>query len=172
MNYSRNDLTELEAISNQMRNAVYHLMRFMKVNNIGSEEIKSKLRRMGANIAKTFINHWKPVNKVDSENLKDFIATVYKKILNSSIMIEIREEEKMIKVTDKNCALCKYHYEDIEVAGCEIVLGFVSEIIDQINKESIYKDIIYLEPIEVLESMTYGDNSCIHIFKFQIGGTK
>ncbi len=169
MNYSRTDLVEIQAVSNQMRNAIYHLARFMKDNSIEHLEIKKRLRRMGVNIAKTFNKYWKPINQVNLDNLKDFITTLYRKVLNSSISIDIEENDHLVKIIDKNCALCKYHYEDLEIAGCEILLGFVSELISQVNINSPQKSSIFLIPIDVIESTSYGNSSCIQLFKYQEG---
>ena len=52
MNYSRNELVKSEATVNQMRNSIYILQRFMKVN--GLTEIKQRLKRMG----QLKCNHW------------------------------------------------------------------------------------------------------------------
>jgi len=79
------------------------------------------------------------------------------------------EAEKIIKVRDYNCALCKYHYEDIEIAGCEILLGLVSELINHINKESYNSTPFLLNPYEVIESRAYGNKLCIQTFKYKIG---
>ncbi|MHA1689919.1 MAG: hypothetical protein ACTSYC_11130 [Promethearchaeota archaeon] len=167
MNYSREELIEIQAVSNQMRNAVYHLMRFMKDNGLNDAEIIKRLRNMGRNIAKTFSKYWAPVSSIDLRNLKDFIATAYKKILNSSVTINIINLEREIEIIDKNCALCKYHYEDIEVAGCEIILGFISELVDQINSRNIKNRSLKLVPESVRESQAYGNASCIQVFKYQ-----
>jgi predicted hydrocarbon binding protein len=168
MNYSREDLIQSEATMNQMRNIVYHLARFMDKN--GVQDLKELLRRMGKNIAKTYVKYWKPTSVVNNSNLKDVITTIYQKILNSYISIEIDDIDKFIIVKDTKCALCKYHYEDIEIAGCEIILAMVSEFISLMNSNSKDPFKIYLEPHEVKESRSYGDSSCIHIYKYKIGG--
>ena len=166
MNYSRADLTQTDATMNQMRNAVYELARFMEKN--GMADLKVKLRKMGENIARTYIRYWKPTDQVKNSNLKDVITTIYQKILNSSVSIEIVDAEKLVKVQDYKCALCKYQYDDVEIAGCEIILGMVSEIINLINKE--FKDVssVFIEPFEVAESRAYGNKVCIQVYK--IGG--
>ncbi|MFX1320338.1 MAG: hypothetical protein ACFFAQ_01725 [Promethearchaeota archaeon] len=168
MNYTREELIQSEATMNQMRNAIYHLARFMDKN--GVSDIKERLRRMGKSIARTYVNHWKPTHIVNISNLKDFITTIYQKVLGSYISIEINESEKLVIVRDSKCSLCKYHYEDIEVAGCEIVIGMVSELITQINSISKDSSSVFLEPFEVKESRTYGNKTCIQIYKYQIGG--
>ncbi|MFX1377863.1 MAG: hypothetical protein ACFFA4_02115 [Promethearchaeota archaeon] len=167
MNFSRKELIETEAFMNQMRNAVFHLARLMQKNEIDNP--KERLRRMGQNIAKTYINYWKPTDNLSLTNLKDAITTIYQKVLNSTVSIEINEAEKIIKVRDYNCALCKYHYEDIEIAGCEILLGLVSELINHINKESYNSTPFLLNPYEVTESRAYGNKLCIQTFKYKIG---
>ena len=167
MNYSRKELVETDATMNQMRNSVHILANFMEKN--GVLDLKEKLRQMGRNIAKTYIRYWKPTNFVTNSNLKDVIATIYQKILNSSTSIEIDDVENLIKVQDYRCALCKYHYDDIEIAGCEITLGMISEIISLINKESSDPTSIILEPYEVKESRAFGNKTCIQLYKYKTG---
>jgi hypothetical protein len=166
MNFSRKELIETEATMNQMRNAVFHLARLMEKNGI--ENSKERLRKMGQNIAKTYINYWKPTEAISLSNLKDAITTIYQKVLNSSVSIEINENERLIKVRDYNCALCKYHYEDIKIAGCEILLGLVSELITLINKETSNTAQLLLNPYEVSESRAYGNKTCIQLFEYKM----
>ena len=167
MNYSRADLTQTDATMNQMRNAVYELARFMKKN--GMADLKVKLRKMGKNIARTYIRYWKPTDQVKDSNLKDVITTIYQKILKSSVSIETIEVGNLIKVQDYKCALCKYQYDDIEIAGCEIILGMVSEIINLINGEVKDNSSVFIEPFEVAESRAYGNKVCIQVYKYKIG---
>ena len=134
----------------------------------GINDSKGNLRRMGQNIAKTYINYWKPVNIVTINNVKDVISTIYQKVLNSVVSIDINESEREIKVQDYKCALCKYRYSDVEIAGCEILLGFISEFISLINKESYEHSSITLKPYKVYESKAYGNKSCIQIFKYKV----
>ncbi|MFW9875666.1 MAG: hypothetical protein ACFFG0_21390 [Candidatus Thorarchaeota archaeon] len=126
-------------------------------------DLKEKLRKMGQNVAKTFIKYWNPIDTVNISNLKDVIITIYQKILNSSPSIEINDTKKLVKVQDSNCALCKYHYNEIEIAGCEIILGMVSEIISLISNSLV------LEPHEVTESRAYGNKICIQVYKYKMG---
>ena len=164
MNYSRKDLTQTEATMNQMRNSVYELTRFMKKNGI--LDLKSTLRRMGQNLARTYIHYWKPTDTVKITNLKDVITTIYQKILNSSISIEINDTESMVKVQDYKCALCKYQYDDIDIAGCEIILGMVSEFVSLISRESLGSSSIFLKPYNVEESRVFGNKACIQLYKY------
>ena len=168
MNFSRKDLVKTDATMNQMRNSIHILANFMEKN--GVSDLKEKLRKMGQNIAKTYMRYWKPTDSVNISNLKDVITTIYQKILNSSPSIELNDTDNMVKVRDHNCALCKYQYDDIEIAGCEIILGMVSEIISLINKESNGISTVIIEPHEVTESRTYGNKTCIQVYKYRIGG--
>ena len=167
MNFTRKELVKTEATMNQMRNAIFHLARLMEKNAI--QDPKKHLRRMGQNIARTYISYWKPTDVINLANLKDVITTIYQKILNSAISIQINEIEKEIIVQDYRCALCKYHYEDVELAGCEILLGLVSEFITIISNESYEPLSIFIEPYEVIESRAYGHKKCIQVFKYRIG---
>jgi predicted hydrocarbon binding protein len=163
MNYTKADMLQAEATMNQMRNAIYHLARFME--KFSKKDIAERLRRMGQNIAKTLFNYWKPVNIVTISNLKDVVSTIYQKILFSSVAVEIRDD--ILRVKDNDCAFCKYHYEDINIAGCEILLGFVSEFISLISKRSKDLSSIYLDPYNVEMSKSYGDSYCVQTFKIK-----
>jgi predicted hydrocarbon binding protein len=168
MNYSIEDLIQSEATMNQMRNYIYQLVRFMEKN--GVKDLKERLRRMGKNIAKTYAKYWKPTQVVNISNLKDVITTIYQKVLNSYVSIEVDDIGKFIIIKDSKCPLCKYHYEDVEIAGCEIIIGMVSELISLMNSGSIDPSGVSLEPFDVKESRSYGNNSCTHIYKYRIGG--
>lgn len=168
MNYTKGEVILAEATMNQLRNSIYHLARFMEKN--GKADLTERLRRMGRNMAKTFINYWKPTDLITTENIKDVLTTIYKKIVNSVISIEMNQNDNTIIVKDQKCALCKYHYEDINIAGCEILLGLVSEIIYLVNEQSSNPSMIKLEPYKVVESRAYGNPLCIQIYKFKIGG--
>jgi hypothetical protein len=137
------------------------------MKNNGVHDVKNKLRKMGQNIAKTYVRYWKPTVSIDFSNIKDVITTIYQKILNSAVSIEINNEENIIKVQDYKCALCKYQYDDIEIAGCEIILGLVSEIIFNISKESKEPSSLFLEPFKVEESRIYGNKACIQLYKYK-----
>ncbi len=165
MNLTRDDLIQSDATMNQMRNMVYHLQRFMKIN--GVSETRENLRRMGRNIARTYIKYWKPIDNINLSNVRDVITTIYKNILNSSVSIEIDKLNKTITVQDNDCSLCKYHINNIDVAGCEIIAAMTSEIITRINKE---KSSLILKPLNILESRTFGHKSCIQSFKYEEGG--
>ena len=167
MNYSRKELMDTEITMNQMRNSLYNLVRFMEKN--GKKDLKEKIRRMGQNIARTYIRYWKPSDVVTITNLKDVITTIYQKVLNSTISIEMNDLEKQLIVQDDKCALCKYQYDDLKIAGCEILIGMVSEFVSLISKESTDPSSIVLEPIEVRESRTHGNKSCIQIYKYKRG---
>ncbi|MFX0163995.1 MAG: hypothetical protein ACFE9V_01610 [Candidatus Hodarchaeota archaeon] len=167
MNFSRKDLVQTDATMNQMRNSIHILATFMERN--GLTDLKERLRKMGKNIAKTYMKYWKPTDTVNVSNLKDVITTIYQKVLNSSPSIELSEAENIVRVRDSNCALCKYHYDEIEIAGCEIILGMVSEIISHISRESKGISSLVFKPQEVIESRAYGNKTCIQVYKYKIG---
>jgi hypothetical protein len=168
MNYTREELVQSEATMNQLRNAVYHLERFMKLNDV--KDIRTKLRRMGKNIAQTYIKYWKPIDSVNLTNIKDVLATLYKNILNSGVSVELDKLQNSIIVKDSNCALCKYHFDDINEAGCEITIAMMAEIISIINQDSNSTPEFSIEPFEVSESRSLGNKTCIHHYKYNIGG--
>ena len=71
MTYSRSDLLLADATMNQLRNAIYHLGRFLNKNGI--DDLKVRFREMGKNIAKTYYKHWNPIEEVTLTNIKDLI---------------------------------------------------------------------------------------------------
>jgi hypothetical protein len=168
MNYSRNELVQSEATLNQLRNAIYELERFMKLNGI--KDIRNRLRRMGKNIAQTYMDYWKLIDFVNLDNIKDVLATLYKSVLNSSVSIELDNLKQTIIVKDNDCALCKYHFEDINEAGCEIILSMMVEFVSLINNESKTSSTFTIQPIEVSESRSLGNKTCIHRYKYKVGG--
>ena len=93
---------------------------------------------------------------------------IYKNILNSTVSIEINPNSSTISVKDNDCALCKYHFEDIEVAGCEIIASMIAEFVNLINAQSGTS--LSLEPINIKESRALGNKSCIHVYKYLEGG--
>ena len=165
MNYSRADLVQTNATMNQLRNAIYHLQRFMKRN--GVTEVRRRLRRMGKNIAHTYLKSWKPIEKVDLANVKDVLATIYKNVLDSTISIELDSLNKKIIIQDNDCALCKYHFSDIDVAGCEIIGSMVAEFVKIINSNG---NGFQIEIEEIKESKVMGHASCIQIYTYNEGG--
>ena len=85
-------------------------------------------------------------------------------------LIDINEKDNQITVKDNKCPLCKYKFEDINVAGCEILIAIVSEMVTLISKESKDKDSLFLEALEVKESKALGQNVCTQVYKYKIGG--
>jgi len=168
MNYTRHDLIQTNATMNQMRNAIYHLARFMKKN--GVKKIEKRLRRMGTNMAATMFNYWKPIDIVDISNIKDVIMTIYQKILNSTVQIELNEDTRLITIKDYKCALCKYKYDDLDISGCEILIALIAEYINLISKNSPSGSSITVEPLSVLESKSYGDQLCSIQLKYKLRG--
>jgi hypothetical protein len=168
MNYTRKDLIQTEAAMNQMRNSVYFLARFMEKN--GVTDTIERMRRIGRNIARTFVKYWQPnVHNININNVKDVMTTIYQKILNSTISIEMNGVDKLIIVKDNNCSLCRYRYSDVEISGCEIIMGMVSEIVNLVNKNSRDDSSIFLEPYKIVESRAYGNNTCIQTYKYIVG---
>ena len=169
MEINRSHLFHADSTMNQLRNAVFYLARLMEKKGKKSDT-NERLRNMGRNIAKTFINYWKPIEIVTTSNLRDVLKTVYRTILSSSISIDVDSTKKLIIVRDYKCPLCRYPYEDIAIAGCEIILGMIPEFISLINKESNDSSAVFLEPFEVKESRSLGHDICIQVFKYKIGG--
>jgi len=171
MNYTREELLSAEATMNQMRNAINHLIRFMEKNKLKDKKKRKRLREMGKNMGRTYVRYWKPTEKINLTNIKDVLATIYQNIVNSSISVELNEANQTLIVIDSKCSLCKYEFEDIHLAGCEIILAMVAEMVTQISKESKDPNALSLEPVEVAESRGLGHSHCKQIYKYKRGGT-
>ncbi|MHA1776331.1 MAG: hypothetical protein ACTSWC_06125 [Promethearchaeota archaeon] len=152
-NLTRKSLITPKMGFNQMRNALYWLQRIMKQFDLSEEEIFHRLKSMGANIGATFFQELSP----NSSNLPNLVKELYKITLNSKV--SVLQNENKLYVEDKNCALCKYKYEDIQIPGCNISVGMIQEILER----SGYKVISG----EVIESKALGNKSCIHEFQIE-----
>ncbi len=140
----RKVLMEKQAPFNQMRNILFHTARYFKSRKV--QDIPARFRVIGANIAKTFHTFWQP----PGGDLEEKIRETYSFIFNSKVTVE-RLGDGRIRVVDKKCRFCKYTYDDINHAGCELVLGIVAEFLN-------------LEPVEVEESKTLGGKTCTHLY--------
>ncbi|MHA1146911.1 MAG: hypothetical protein ACTSR8_01560 [Promethearchaeota archaeon] len=166
-NYTREELLDAEATMNQMRNAINHLVRFMDKNKVKNK--KERLRRMGKNMGATYARYWKPTEVITENNIRDVIATIYQTIFNSNVSVEIDANQKLILVKDYKCALCKYQYNDIDVAGCEIIIAMVAELVSKTSAKS-EKESLFLDPLDVKESKALGHRLCMQIYKYRSGG--
>lgn len=143
---------------NQMRNALYWLQRIMKQFDLTEEEIFRRLKSMGSNIGATFFMQIEPI----SDNLTDLVKELYKITLNSKV--NVFQQDNNLYVEDKNCALCKYKYDDVHIPGCNISVAMIQEMLER----SGYK----IKSGEVIESKALGNKTCIHEFKLAQEGEK
>ncbi|MCK4237572.1 MAG: hypothetical protein KAX33_00510 [Candidatus Lokiarchaeota archaeon] len=162
MNYTRSDLVLADAAMNQMRNAIYHLIRFMKRENI--KDINMRLQRIGKNIASTYGRYWLPNSALTKENLVIILKDIYSTIFKSKISIEVNFEKKILKILDNKCSLCKYNYPDIDVPGCEVLQGFLPNFINILNTKYPNEKIISVKRKEVSRSRAIGDSQCVQEF--------
>ena len=151
---SRSELINKTAVMNQMRNAVYHLMRFLKSKNV--KDMKSELLEMGRNLGSSYFKAW----NISQTRLENDLKIIYETTIHSKISIRFLENNQMVEITDEKCPLCKYKYEDIDTAGCFVIMGMV---------ESIMKELGYkiFEALNVSESKTNGDSVCRHLYKLK-----
>ena len=158
-NFTRADLLRYTATMNQMRNAVYHLVRRMTAKNI--QNMDDKLQAMGRRIAVDFARAWAPETHI----FEKFVKETYFGVLRSKVKIEIDAPTKTIKVTDEKCPHCKYRYEDITVAGCNIVTGFMEAYTHELKVAG--KINFELKTLGVAESRMYGDEKCVHMYRLE-----
>lgn len=151
--HTRKALAEKKMGFNQMRNALYWLQRVMKRFDLKDEEIFGKLKEMGTNIGASYFS----AISLEGDNIVSLLKELYKKTLNSKV--SVFEKENRIYVEDKNCALCKYQYEDVHIPGCNISVSMIYEILVRSGHE--------IESAEVIESRAIGNKTCIHEFKIK-----
>lgn len=150
-NYTIKDLTSETSAMNQMRNVVYHLIRFLQDKNLSNEEIRHRLKRMGKNIGDTQSRLY----DFSYDSVESLIRRIYRVILGSKV--EVIRENKIYVVEDKDCCLCKYHRVDISVPCDTLIPAMVSEILKYNNVKSI--------DAYVFTSESLGDISCIHKYE-------
>ncbi|MHA1819252.1 MAG: hypothetical protein ACTSU2_13420 [Promethearchaeota archaeon] len=150
-NYTREDLLSKTATINQLRNCVYHFIKFMQSNNV--KDIKNRLRKMGTNIAKTEI----PLYKIRSNDPISLLRLIYSQIMNSKVEIN-KEGDNLYIVEDTKCPLCKYNREDISDAPDEIIVGMVQEFL----KDNGFK----VKDFGVKDSRSLGAVTCVHFYEF------
>jgi hypothetical protein len=133
---------------NQMRNSLYWLQRYMKGHNLSSEALAKRFLQMGKNIGASFAMEIIP----ESKELKSLLKELYKMTVNSKV--KVNQEGDLFTVHDPNCALCKYQYDDINLAGCTIEVGMIYAILTSFG----YK----LSKYDVIGSKVHGDKFCSH----------
>ncbi len=146
--FSRNSLISQKMGFNQMRNSIYWLQRYMKQFKLSHNDLELRFLDMGKNIGASFVKEIVPKSK----ELKDLFRELYNVTLNSKV--KVAQEGNVYTIQDSKCALCKYQYDDIELAGCTIEIGMIAEILQRLGYQVIEKTII--------ESKAYGHKVCIH----------
>ncbi|MHA1230700.1 MAG: hypothetical protein ACTSRP_09630 [Candidatus Helarchaeota archaeon] len=129
-NQERIELFNKKAKVNQIRNGIYSFISFFR-NELGksTDETRDILHEMGRNIAKSFKNYWEPEN---TEPLK-MMREIYRVVFKSSA--KVREKDGYIVVVNRGCPFCKYP-RDADLAGCEIIVGFIEEFFNLMSNKS------------------------------------
>lgn len=149
-NYSRQDLTKKTATVNQMRNIVYHLMKYMEEKGDDDKKILQKLKRMGKNIAATE----NTLIALSENDPQKFIKKIYNDILGSKVLITVSNDSKTLTIDDKKCAMCKYHRKDIKIAPCELITSMVMNL--------MILNGFKIKNVSVTQSKSLGDLTCNH----------
>jgi predicted hydrocarbon binding protein len=136
---------------NQLRNSVYFLQRYMKQHNFSTADIIDRYNRMGKNIGHTIARelHQKPTDPME------LLTSLYDFILYSKV--KITKNQNLLCVEDPSCALCKYKYPDIDVPGCNVAIGMMTEILSQYGY-SVTKSVVE-------KSKAWGDSVCMHTYE-------
>ena len=152
-NYTRGELANKTATMNQMRNNLFHFLRYLISKGFTNSQIQQRLERMGRNIAKTVLEE----KEFSGDTMEEKIASIYLEMFGSKI--EITRDSDQFIIEDKKCSLCKYKREILSVAPCEVISSFVAEIFS--NSEQTIK-----KPV-VTKSVALGDISCVHTYDLQ-----
>ncbi|MHA1732870.1 MAG: hypothetical protein ACTSU5_13070 [Promethearchaeota archaeon] len=156
-NYTRAELAGHKATANQLRNTVYHVIRKMRAHY--GVPVPDRLREMGRRIAETYSEFWNPRERDMQRLLKEIYATVFA----SKVRIDYDKAGGVVRVTDKKCALCKYRKEDLDEAGCEVIVGFVERLVDKIRP---VRGLSWaLESVGVEKTPVRGDPACEHVYR-------
>ncbi len=150
----RKELISRVSVMNQLRNAVYHLQRFLTAR--GVQDLKPRLIEMGRNIGETYSEALDYKKTKFTADLKE----LYEITVHSKVKLQLNQETRTIDVIDSKCALCKYNYEDIDIAGCYVIMGMIERLMNKIGYKNFHL-------LDVLHSKTCGDEECIHQYKIQ-----
>jgi hypothetical protein len=123
---NRSDILNKKFKVNQIRNAIYAYIKVLKERELPTADIITKLKEMGRNIANTYINYWKPDFKDALDLMREIHRTVFK------TAARVREKEAKINVVSRSCPLCKYKRDEIEVPGCNIIVGFIEAMYEML----------------------------------------
>ncbi|MBD3350666.1 MAG: hypothetical protein GF364_04180 [Candidatus Lokiarchaeota archaeon] len=150
-NYQIKDLIGKSSATNQMRNVVYHFVRYMQEKELDDNEIRIRLKRMGKNIAKTM----NPLFDFRSKSPENLIKQIYRTLLHSKVSIS--KKGHLYEVKDEGCALCKYHRKDISVSPGTIIPPMVAAILGQHGYKVIESSVLFAKSL--------GDNVCTHTYE-------
>ncbi len=153
---SRENLLNSLAPFNQIRNALYQTIRFMQEKNANVPE---DLRRMGRDIARTFVKCWVPPMGNPAQNLRE----IYQFVTGSKVKVETAG--RVLRVVDKKCRLCNIKYSDIDHAGCEIIAAMVAEFFAQAHAKGATTANLTLLGVD--KSRARGDAQCVHVFQLE-----
>ena len=78
-NYTRGELANKTATMNQMRNNLYHFLRYMMSKGFSNQQIQQRLERMGKNIAKTILEEV----EFAGANTEEKIVSIYSEMFGS-----------------------------------------------------------------------------------------
>lgn len=172
----RKDALSLSVTFNQIRNSINILIEMMEEIEMKAgakeEDIIKRLRTMGKNVAKSFVKYWSP----QKAGTDEMLFSIYSVILGSSVIIEEPADKrttlkdfrgkKVYDVIDNKCPMCK-RVKDTNISGCEIVLGLVEGIFEELHVLYPEKDVPLLKAEEVSETKTRGDKQCKHRYVLQ-----
>jgi len=144
---------------NQLRNAVYDYIKYLKVDkNVIAVDILNILKEMGHRIATTYANYWKPTGMKDA---LDLMREIHRTVFKTAARVRL-EPDSQISVISRSCPLCRYPYENIEVAGCNLIVGFIETFFEVQSKAD--PNIPRLEGT-VETSRTFGESYCKYTFE-------
>lgn len=153
-NYTREELVGKTATMNQMRNNLYHFLRFLTRKGFSHDQIQHRLRRMGKNIADTILE----VQKFQGTTIEEVIISIYDQLFESKV--EITHASPQLLVEDRKCPLCRYKREDLKVAPCMVITSLVEQICTLLGYDLIDS--------EVQKSVALGDISCVHSYHLEV----
>jgi hypothetical protein len=156
---SRADLMKKKFKINQLRNAVYDYINYLKIDKqVGSGDILNLLKQMGHRIATTYANYWKPTGMKDA---LDFMREIHRTVFKTAARVR-QESDSQISVVSRSCPLCRYKYENLDVAGCNLIVGFIETFFEIQSKTD--PNLPRLEGT-VETSRTFGESYCKYTFE-------
>ena len=159
-----NPLLGSDVKMNQFRNAIYELILVLrKEKEMSDEELINELKDMGHSIFNTYKRYWYPKETEPLDIIQEIHSFIFKKKVKLEYVDPESPKTSDIFVKDKKCCFCKYPRPDVgRIAGCHLIEAVIESYFKQLHEKNPRIPVIHGE---VMESKTFGDKNCVHVYR-------